>query len=99
MIQQFSICMIYSSYVIFVPRNLFFKMSLSNEVISFKPPTKQSMRSTNFSLCLKCQKPDNLLKGQLEHINIFCDAAEVHKYGVLTALDLTWSQEKLVTDM
>ena len=61
-------------------------MSRSNEVISFKTPTKKAIKSTDFSLSLKGQKSDNLLKAQLESINKFCDAAEVHKDDVLDCI-------------
>ena len=56
---------------------------MSDEDISFKTPTKKAKKSTDFSLCLKCQKPDNLSKAHLESIMKFCDAAEVHKDDVL----------------
>ena len=61
-------------------------ISLSNEVISFRTPTKKAKKSTDISLCLKCQKPDNISKAQLESIKKFCDAAEVHKDDVLDCI-------------
>ena len=61
-------------------------MSLSNEVISFKTPTKKAMESTDFSLCLKGQTPHHVLKDQLESIKKFGDAGEVHKDDVLDCI-------------
>ena len=44
------------------------------------------MKSTDFSLCLKGQKPDNLSNAQIESIKKCCDAAEVHNDDVLDCI-------------
>lgn len=53
---------------------------------SFKTPKKKARRSTDYNLCLRCQKPDNLCIGQLESIQKFCDAAEVHNDDVYSRI-------------
>ena len=50
--------------------------------MSFKTPTKKARKTTNYDLCLKCQKPDKLSIAQPQSILKFCESAEVNKDDV-----------------
>ena len=57
------------------------EMSAFEEQLSFKTPTKKERISTNYKLCLRCQKTDtdSLSVAQTESVIKFCNVAETRK--------------------
>ncbi len=54
-------------------------MSKHKPSTSYKTPEKRSRKSTDYELCIKCQKPDNLSSGQSESVIKFCEIVNEKK--------------------